>query len=85
MDAYSGRFLGDPGFEIPLTAADVPEKTEEAVPGEEAAPKPTLTEEKKLAAVIKQIDYDVHIVPRGAYYKDSLHNISINNLNQGVV
>jgi len=84
LDQYTGRFLGEPGFEIPLSeSTELRSAGEEA--GDEATPKqPNLTEEKRLAAIIKQIDNDVHIVPRGAYYRDSLHKIFINNLSQGL-
>ncbi|KAL3895758.1 MAG: hypothetical protein SGCHY_004506 [Lobulomycetales sp.] len=77
LDEYAGRFVGEPGFEVVAQG----EKEGE---GEDAVEKPALTEEKRLTAVIKRIDYDVQIVPRGAYYRDALHNIKANKLNSGL-
>lgn len=78
LDEYAGRFVGEPGFEVVAQG----EKEGE---GEDAVEKPALTEEKRLTAVIKRIDYDVQIVPRGAYYRDALHNIKANKLNSGML
>ncbi|KAJ3386335.1 Radial spoke head protein 9 [Lobulomyces angularis] len=93
LETISGRFLGEPGFEYPgehisnlkifkffvVEAEVLPKEGDQSA--EEIKP---LNEEKRLATVIKLIDHDVHIVPRGAYYRDSLHNMMINNLNQGL-
>jgi radial spoke head protein 9 len=75
LDAYTGRFVGEPGFEF-----GEGQREGEA---EEAGQKPAMTEEKRLTAVIKQIDQDVQIVPRGAYYRDALHKINVNQLSKG--
>jgi radial spoke head protein 9 len=38
----------------------------------------TLKEEKRLAAVMGLINYQVEIVPRGAYYRDANQKFSFN-------
>ncbi|KAL2918041.1 hypothetical protein HK105_202455 [Polyrhizophydium stewartii] len=59
-DSIQGRFFGDPSYEhtVPKNHED-PESSETK-----------MREEKRLAATISSINYDVEIVPRGAYYRD---------------
>ena len=45
--------------------------------------KEPINEEKRLSGVIKMINYDVEIVPRGAYYQDRLRNILSNEKFKG--
>ncbi|KAI8909614.1 hypothetical protein EDD86DRAFT_205869 [Gorgonomyces haynaldii] len=60
------RFSGDPAFETTLAKAG-PEDSDVVV-----------KEEKRLAGVISSINYQIEIVPRGAYYRDRNMNILLN-------
>ena len=42
-----------------------------------------IKEEDRLAAVISEIDYDVKIVPRGAYIKTALGQVNSNRSFEG--
>ncbi|TPX72958.1 hypothetical protein SpCBS45565_g00164 [Spizellomyces sp. 'palustris'] len=62
-----GRFTGDPAFEYSL--GEEPE---------EGAEEKTINEEKRLSGTVALINYETEIVPRGAYYRDTLHQLQKN-------
>eukprot|EP00842_Homolaphlyctis_polyrhiza_P004571 jgi/Hompol1/5114/HPOL_004191-RA len=67
-ESIQARFSGDLSYEhvVPRNFAD-PDSTETK-----------LREEKRLAAVVAAINYEVQIVPRGAYYRDMNHTVRLN-------
>ncbi|ORX42803.1 hypothetical protein BCR32DRAFT_214297, partial [Anaeromyces robustus] len=60
------RFIGDPSYEYQLPNPNQPQEKE------------PINEEKRLSGVIKMINYDVEIIPRGSYYQDRLKKIHFN-------
>ncbi|KAI9101039.1 hypothetical protein DFS34DRAFT_612977 [Phlyctochytrium arcticum] len=72
-----GRFTGDPALEYPIPSA---ETTEEGGQPQER----TINEEKRLSGTIALINYETEIVPRGAYYRDSLRKIHKNTNFNGI-
>ncbi|KAL5464150.1 hypothetical protein EMCRGX_G033119 [Ephydatia muelleri] len=76
-----GRFTGDPSFVFELTA------TQRTGEGENTIDKVTtieMKEEDRLAAVVTRIDEEGAIVPRGAYIKTALNEVTINRSFQGL-
>ncbi|KAJ3312710.1 Radial spoke head protein 9 [Blyttiomyces sp. JEL0837] len=90
IDKITKRFTGDPAFEYVVAEASA-EPTEEKQPPIDGAqapppaepPKP-LSEEKRLAGVIAQMNFEVQVVPRGAYYRDATLKLQINPMFTGV-
>jgi len=78
-DIYS-RFIGDPSYEYQLTNQSSNNQQQQQLQQDEEnqQEKEPINEEKRLSGVIKMINYDVEIVPRGAYYQDRLKNIHFN-------
>ncbi|TPX30440.1 hypothetical protein SmJEL517_g05994 [Synchytrium microbalum] len=68
------RFLGDPSFEYAVT---------ETTP-EDAEKPPVINEEKRLAGLVALINHEAQVVPRGAYYRDALHELKSNPSFQGL-
>jgi len=77
------RFIGDPSYEYQLSNS-VPQSNQQQLDDENLQEKEPINEEKRLSGVIKMINYDVEIVPRGAYYQDRLKNIHINDKFKGL-
>ncbi|ELT88698.1 hypothetical protein CAPTEDRAFT_118743 [Capitella teleta] len=69
-----GRFTGDPSFEFEHTEIKKIGEGEEQTEEEETV---TIKEEERLAAVIAEIDYDVRIIPRGAFVKTAKGSPSV--------
>ncbi|TPX43597.1 hypothetical protein SeLEV6574_g04967 [Synchytrium endobioticum] len=74
MESILSRFLGDPSFEYPVT---------EQVPEGQDAP-PPINEEKRLAGLVALINHEAQVVPRGAYYRDAVHELKSNPSFQGL-
>ncbi|KAL6631458.1 hypothetical protein U3516DRAFT_619220 [Neocallimastix sp. 'constans'] len=81
-EIYS-RFIGDPSYEYQLQN-QTPQNNQQILEDENAQEKEPINEEKRLSGVIKMINYDVEIVPRGAYYQDRLRNILSNEKFKGL-
>ncbi|KAJ3297018.1 Radial spoke head protein 9 [Borealophlyctis nickersoniae] len=78
IEGLQGRFYGDPAYEYPI-ARDAEEGEEEGEQGSHA-----INEEKRLSGAIALMTFEVQLVPRGAYYRDSLHKLRPNPAFQGV-
>ncbi|KAJ3409980.1 hypothetical protein CcCBS67573_g00358 [Chytriomyces confervae] len=76
IDKINKKFTGDPSFEYTL----VTEETE----GEEKAKGQSVNEEKRLSGVIQLMNYEVQIVPRGAYYRDGSLTLQLNPMFKGL-
>ncbi|KAJ3050059.1 Radial spoke head protein 9 [Rhizophlyctis rosea] len=78
IEAIHGRFFGDPAYEYPVTSEGEQE-------GEEGQAPPTpINEEKRLSGTIALMNYEVQIVPRGAFYRDAMHKLRPNINFQGI-
>ncbi|XP_035276149.1 radial spoke head protein 9 homolog [Anguilla anguilla] len=76
-----GRFVGDPSFEYELTETRQQGEGDEAVK-EEFTMK--VTEEKRLAATVFNIERDVAVVPRGAFIRTPHDTVQVNRSFQGL-
>lgn len=76
IEELNGRFYGDPAFEYQTVAPPKEERVEEG--GEEAQPLKNINELKRLAGVVALISHQAQIVPRGAYYRDSVRKLQVN-------
>ncbi|KAJ8274727.1 hypothetical protein COCON_G00093520 [Conger conger] len=76
-----GRFVGDPSFEYELTETRQQGEGDEAVK-EEFTMK--VTEEKRLAATVFNIEKDVSVVPRGAFIRTPHDTVQVNHSFQGL-
>ncbi|KAJ8356900.1 hypothetical protein SKAU_G00196940 [Synaphobranchus kaupii] len=76
-----GRFVGDPSFEYELTETRQQGEGDEAVK-EEFTMK--VTEEKRLAATVFNIERDVSVVPRGAFIRTPHDMVQVNRSFQGL-
>jgi len=77
----NGRFIGDPSYEYEHIETKVVGEGEDA---EEETNTILVKEEDRLAAVISEIDVDVHIVPRGSYVKTPNGKIVTNRSFEGL-
>ncbi|KAI9189992.1 hypothetical protein H9P43_001425 [Blastocladiella emersonii ATCC 22665] len=66
------NFMGDPAFEHPVP------------PARDGTPRPTLSEAKRVAAIVQAVQREVTVVPRGAYYQDALGKLRPNQTFVGV-
>ncbi|KAI9206251.1 uncharacterized protein BJ171DRAFT_597914 [Polychytrium aggregatum] len=81
VDTIMSRFYGDPAYEY-ITAKN--EEQESTGDDEPHVEEKRITELKRLSGVIALINHQVQIVPRGAYYRDHLHKLSLNPAFQGL-
>jgi len=77
-----GRFTGDPSYEY----EHVETKKVDNAEGENVEEENTILikEEDRLATTIEAIDYDVRIVPRGAYIRSSTGTVHVNRCFEGL-
>jgi radial spoke head protein 9 len=81
-EIYS-RFIGDPSYEYQLQS-QIPQNNQQILEEDNLQEKEPINEEKRLSGVIKMINYDVEIVPRGAFYQDKLKKIHYNDKFHGL-
>ncbi|KAJ3101901.1 Radial spoke head protein 9 [Phlyctochytrium bullatum] len=82
IEKIRGRFMGDLAYEYSF-GGEEPEGEEPKPEGTEK-PKKSISEEKRLAGTIALMNYEAEIVPRGAYYRDATHKLSLNPLFKGL-
>ncbi|KAJ3007240.1 Radial spoke head protein 9 [Thoreauomyces humboldtii] len=83
MTTVQVRFSGDPAFEY--TIGETRDLFGSAAPeGSEDGEESTINEEKRLAGTVALINYETEIVPRGAYYRDTLHKLQKNAAFSGI-
>ncbi|KAI8616197.1 hypothetical protein BC830DRAFT_1063664 [Chytriomyces sp. MP71] len=71
IDQINKKFTGDPAFEYSL--------------GKRRKQKgQSVNEEKRLSGIIQLINYDVQVVPRGAYYRDGSLTLQLNPMFGGL-
>ncbi|KAJ3025413.1 UNVERIFIED_CONTAM: Radial spoke head protein 9 [Siphonaria sp. JEL0065] len=76
IEKITKRFTGDPAFEFSTAS--------EEVEGEEKPKGQTISEEKRLSGVIQLMNYEVQIVPRGAYFRDGNLTLQQNPMFKGL-
>ncbi|KAJ3218245.1 Radial spoke head protein 9 [Dinochytrium kinnereticum] len=81
IEKIKGRFTGDLAFEYSFGEENEAEEKPEGAPVE---PKKTINEERRLAGTIALMNYEAEIVPRGAYYRDATHKLSLNPMFKGL-
>ncbi|KAJ3194769.1 Radial spoke head protein 9 [Irineochytrium annulatum] len=79
IEKLTGRFTGDPAFEYSNGSEDEQEERKEGEPE-----KPKVNEEKRLAGIVALINYEVEVVPRGAFYRDAMHKLDYNPMFKGL-
>ncbi|XP_031565996.1 radial spoke head protein 9 homolog [Actinia tenebrosa] len=80
-----GRFTGDPSYEYEHTeAVKMSNQDAEKAEGGEEENTILIKEEDRLATVIEAIDYDVRIVPRGAYIRTATGSVLQNRCFEGL-
>lgn len=85
IEKITKKFTGDPAFEFSTAASSENEGEIPAESSAEAASNPVIVnEEKRLAGVVLNINYDVQVVPRGAYFRDATLKLDRNPLFTGL-
>ncbi|KAI8622293.1 hypothetical protein BC830DRAFT_1090138 [Chytriomyces sp. MP71] len=77
IDQINKKFTGDPAFEYSLVS-EVESEGEEKPKGQ------SVNEEKRLSGITQLINYDVQVVPRGAYYRDGSLTLQLNPMFKGL-
>ncbi|KAI8848767.1 hypothetical protein BC829DRAFT_489842 [Chytridium lagenaria] len=80
IEKIRGRFTGDLAYEYSFGEEAEGEEKPEGAPEN----KKTINEERRLAGTIALMNYEVEIVPRGAFYRDATHKLSINPMFKGL-
>ncbi|KAJ3412508.1 Radial spoke head protein 9 [Chytridiales sp. JEL 0842] len=83
IEKINKKFTGDPAFEYTV-AVEETDSAEKPLDTPTSPPIPPITEEKRLAGIIALITYETEIVPRGAYYRDATHKLSLNPMFKGL-
>ncbi|KAJ3107522.1 Radial spoke head protein 9 [Phlyctochytrium planicorne] len=81
IEQIRGRFTGDLAYEYSFGEEN---DGEEKPDGAATETKRTINEERRLAGTIALMNFECEIVPRGAYYRDATHKLSINPMFKGL-